>query len=149
MVFALGYCSAQGVSDSRAISKGRKSEPAAVSTNSEVFRKVVIPAGQIVALDSSLDYSSAVSVAVTLQCPMCTTGATSLGVSGLVVQAYWAVPDGDLFTVAENKAASSFVYWDSGGAIFQVYGPLFRLGLQNKGNQGIMVEQVTIFRRGG
>ena len=98
-------------------------------------------------LDSTMDYSAVGSVAVTVQCTICTTAATSLATGGLVLQAWWLVPPADSYVVTENKAATAFSYWDAGGAIFNVYGPQFRLILQNKGKQTIGIQQITIFRR--
>lgn len=121
---------------------------AASAGSSEIYVNVVIPAGKTVSFDSTLDYSSASTVAVTVLCNICTTAVTALGNSGLVLQARWTVPDAASYGTAENKAASAFPYSDSGGALFNVYGTQFRLALQNKGNQTIALQQVTIFRRG-
>jgi hypothetical protein len=115
---------------------------------SEVFEDVVIAAGKTVSLSSGLDYSSANTVAVTVLCIICSSAATALGTAGLVLQARWTVPDAQSFVTAESKAATAFTYSDSGGAVFNVYGPQFRLALQNKGTQTIALQQVTIFRRG-
>ena len=117
------------------------------SAISEVFEDVVIGAGKTVSLSSALDYSSNNTVAVTVLCIICSSAATSLGNSGLVLQARWTVPDAQSFVTAESKAATAFTYSDSGGAVFNVYGPQFRLALQNKGTQTIALQQVTIFRR--
>jgi len=114
---------------------------------SEVFEDVVIAAGKTVSLSSALDYSSANTVAVTVLCIICSSAATALGTAGLVLQARWTVPDAQSFVTAESKAATAFTYSDSGGAVFNVYGPQFRLALQNKGTQTIALQQVTIFRR--
>jgi hypothetical protein len=114
--------------------------------NSEIVRNLVIAAGKSVSLDSEMDFSAAGSVAVTLRCTTCDSAANSM--NKLVLQAFWSVPDAELYTVAESKAGSAFLYWDSGGAIFQVYGARFRLTIQNKGEQGMLVQQVVIFRRG-
>jgi hypothetical protein len=117
------------------------------SRNSEVFRSVYLGLGGSVALNSKLDYSFAGSVAIGLQCIICDTSATSLGASGLVLQAQWTVPDAGLYATTESKAATTFLYWDSGGAIFNVYGSKFRLVLQNKGKQPIAIEQITFLAR--
>lgn len=123
-------------------------QDAAASTSySEVFRNVGIGAGQSVWLDSALDYSQANTVAVALLCTTCTSASTSLTSSGLVLEAFWSVPDADQYSVAENAAAGKFLYLDSGGAVFQVYGPEFRLKLRNLGNKGITIQQITLFRR--
>ena len=118
-----------------------------VTANAEVFSGILIAAGKSVSLDSTLDYSAVSTVAVTVQCIICNSANNSLGSSGLVLQAAWMVP-GSTFVAPESKAATAFPYWDSGGALFNVYGPQFRLILQNQGNQSIAVQQVTIFRRG-
>jgi hypothetical protein len=107
----------------------------------------VIAGGKTVSLYSDLDYSSANTVAVTVSCIICSSAATSLGNSGLVLQSRWTVADAQSFVTAESKAATAFTYSDSGGAIFNVYGPQFRLALQNKGTQTIALQQVTVFRR--
>jgi hypothetical protein len=114
---------------------------------SEVFENLVIAAGKNVTLDSALDYSTAGTVAVSVLCIICSTAATSLGNSGLVLQARWTVADAGDYVTTESRPATTFPYSDSGGAVFSVFGPQFRLVLQNKGTQTIAVQQVTIFRR--
>jgi hypothetical protein len=127
----------------------RPAATAATATgNSEVFQNIVIAAGKSVSISSTLDYSAASSVAVTLQCITCTTLATSLTGSGLVLQASWSVPNAGSFAVAENKAAATFPYWDGGAALFNTYGSQFRLILQNTGSGTIAIQQVTLFRHG-
>ena len=116
------------------------------TANYEVFEDIVIAAGKTVYMDSTLDYASTNSVAVTVLCIICSSAATSLANSGLVLQARWSNPEASYVT-AESKAGTSFTYLDSGGAIFNVYGPQFRFALQNKGTQTIAIQQVTIFRR--
>jgi hypothetical protein len=115
--------------------------------NSEVFQSIVVAPGKRVSLDSTLDYSSVNTVAVTIQCIVCTSAVTSLGTSGLVLQALWLVPNAELYVATENKAATAFPYWDAGGAVFNVYGSQFRLTLQNKGTETITIQQLTMFRR--
>ena len=118
------------------------------TATSEVFENVIVAAGKTVSLDSTLDYSAGSTVAITVLCNICTTALTALANAGLVLQARWTVPNAASYGTAESKAASTFPYTDSGGAIFNVYGPQFRLSLQNKGIQTIALQQVTIFRRG-
>ncbi len=118
------------------------------SHNSEVYEGIFIDAGKTVSLDSRLDYSSATTVAVGLMCIVCDSAATSIEASGLVLVARWAVPDAELYVTTENKATTAFLYWDSGGVIFNVYGSQFRLSLQNKGREPIAIEQITLLRRG-
>jgi len=120
---------------------------AAATVNSEVFRSIVVQAGSSVSLDSTLDYSSVSTVAVTVLCAVCTTAATSLGSLGLVLQARWLVLSADSYVATENRAATAFAYWDVGAAVFNVYGSQFRLTLQNKGTQSIAIQQLTIFHR--
>jgi hypothetical protein len=122
--------------------------PVTPTGNSEVFLGIFIDAGKTASLDSTLDYSSATSVAVMVQCIVCDSQASSLGVSGLVLLARWTVPGAELYVTPESKVATTFVYWDSGGTIFNVYGSQFRLSLQNKGTNPIAIEQVTLLRRG-
>jgi cytoskeletal protein RodZ len=120
----------------------------ASTTSSEVFSNIVIAAGQTNTINSTLDYSAASTVAVTVECTICTTAATSLTASGLVLQAGWTVPGAVSYVVAETKPATAFSYTDAGGALFNVYGTQFRLMLQNKGTQNIAIQQVTLFRHG-
>ena len=121
---------------------------AVTTTSSEVFQNIVIPADQNYSISSTMDYSAANTVAVTVECTICTTATTSLASSGLVLQAGWLVPNATAYVVAENKAATAFLYTDAGSALFNVYGTQFRLILQNKGSVSIAIQQVTLFRRG-
>ena len=121
---------------------------AAAAVNSEVFQNVVLAAGKGVALDSTLDYSSATTVAVSVQCNSCTSAATSLASAGLTLQARWLVPNAEFYASTESKPATSFPYWDAGGVLFNVYGSQFELILQNTGTQTVSIAQITIFRRG-
>jgi hypothetical protein len=114
---------------------------------SEVFENLVIAAGKTVTLDSALEFSASDSVAVSVLCIICSTANTSLGNSGLVLQARWTVPDAGAYVTTENRLATAFPYSDSGGAVFNVYGPQFRLVLQNRGTQTIALQQVTFFHR--
>ncbi len=116
---------------------------------SEVFTDIVIAPGKSFPIDSTMDYSSSNGlVAITILCSVCTTAATSLGNSGLILQALWSVPDAGSYAAVEIKPASSFPYWDAGGALFDVHGSQFRLTLQNRGTQAVTIQQVTIFRPG-
>src|ERR1039457_2692428 len=86
----------------------RSAAAAAAATGvSEVFQNVVVASGNSVSLDSTMDYSAVNTVAVTVQCNVCTSAATSLGTSGLVLQARWIVPNDDLYVAAEIKAATT------------------------------------------
>lgn len=118
------------------------------ATNAEVFVDIVIAAGKNVVLESAMDFSTVSTVAVTISCTVCTTDKTALGTSGLVLQARWAIPDADSYVATEYKAATLFPYWDAGGVVFNVFGSMFRLNLQNKGTESITIQQVTLFRRG-
>jgi hypothetical protein len=130
----------------KATSKSVPTGLVAVNANSEVFENVTIAAGQTYSMDSTLDYTSAATVAVTLECVACTTAATSLGTSGLALQARWAVPSAEYFVTAESKAATAFSYWDAGSVLFNVYGSEFRLILQNKGSASLTIDQITFFQ---
>lgn len=127
------------------VAAGASAAPVAVNSNSEVFVSVVVEAGQTYSLESTLDYSSAATVAVAVECLACSTSNMSLGPLGLVLQARWAVPGASLWVATESKAGTAFAYWDAGAALFNVYGSLFQLVLQNKGNQTITLDQVTFF----
>ena len=118
------------------------------TANSEVFQSIVVAAGKTATINSALDYTSANTVAVTVQCIVCSTAATSLTNSGLVLLASWLVPNAASYVAPESKAATAFLFWDAGGALFNVYGSQFRLILQNTGTGTIAIQQVTIFQRG-
>jgi hypothetical protein len=122
-------------------------EDSSADYSAEVYQDVMVPAGKSVPITSTIDFSGAASVAVTIRCSVCGTSAGSLANAGLVLQALWAVTTSDYFVATENKSATAFPYWDNGGAIFSVYGGQFRLNLQNKGSQNIVLQQVTVFRR--
>jgi hypothetical protein len=119
----------------------------ATSGSTEVFKNITIAANKSVSLDSTLDFTSAAAVAVLIRCTACSTASFSLASSGLVFQAFWIVPDADLYTVAEAATPTGFPYWDSGGLIFETFGTKFRLTIQNNSDQGISLRQVTLFRR--
>jgi hypothetical protein len=122
------------------------SQPSEDSTaNSEIYRNVVIAAGKSVILDSKLDFSASDKVLVTFRCTTCDSASNSMGT--MTANAAWSVPQADSYSATESKAGTSFPYFDSGGAVFQVYGPQFRLILRNKGTQAIIIQQVTVFRR--
>ncbi len=129
------------------IKTAKAARDVADTTISDVFKTVIIAAGKSVSLDSTMDYTSAAGVAVTVQCIICGTLATSLTGSGLALQARWMVLNAESYVATESKAASGFPFWDSGAALFNVYGSQFRLTLQNKGTQNIALQQVTIMRR--
>jgi len=115
--------------------------------NSEVFENITIAPGKTFLVPSAMDYSSSSTVAITVECTVCTTAAKSLGSSGLVLLAGWLVPNGLGYVVAESKAATSFPFFDAGGVIFNVYGGQFQLLLQNKGTVSIVIQQLTLFQR--
>jgi hypothetical protein len=117
------------------------------TSNSEVFSNITIVAGKSYVVQSTMDYTSAAAVAVTLQCTACNSTTSSLASSGLVLQASWTVPNATSYVVAENKLASTFLYTDVGAALFNVYGSQFQLILQNKGTNNISIQQVTLFRQ--
>ena len=111
----------------------------------EVHKNVAVAAGKTVVIDSTLDYSSAASVAVSVYCGNCTTASTALSSLPLVLQAFWSVPDAASYIATDSKSA--FLYYDSGAALFQVYGSQFRLALQNKGSSNLTLNQLVLFRR--
>ena len=116
--------------------------------NAEVFQNVVIDAGKSVSLNSTLDYSAADSVAVTVLCDGCDSDAKSLATAGLSLHARWLLPGADVYSATEFRSATGFPYWDGGGVLFTAYGPQFQLTLRNKSSQAITLVHVTLFRRG-
>lgn len=120
---------------------------ATTPASSEVFPHVVIAAGKNVMIQSSLDYSSSSTVAVAVLCSTCTATATSLGTLGLILEARWQPLSAEFDTATDMKSASTFSYWDAGGAVFNVYAEQFNLELRNTGTATITLDQVTIFRR--
>lgn len=123
--------------------------PTVSSENAEVFRNVVISGGKSLLLESSIDFANASAVAVTLVCTTCTSNATSLASAGLVLQARWVIPNAELVVPTETKNATSFTFYDAGSASFAVFGSQFRLMLHNRGSQGVLIQQITFFRRAG
>jgi hypothetical protein len=119
------------------------SAPVASSSNWELYQNVVINAGSSVSIDSGLSFATYEHVAVSVRCTAATTSATSM--SGIVLQPLWSVPGAELFSIAEFALGSKFAYWDAGGAVFQVYGPQFRLTIENTGSSAITLDQVVIF----
>jgi hypothetical protein len=123
------------------------SSPTAVNSNSEVFQNIVVTAGASYPIDSTLDYTSAATVAITLECQACDSAKAALGASGLTLEARWSVPGATLLVAAESVPATNFFYWDAGSALFDVYGSQFRLVLQNKGTASITIDQIVLFQR--
>lgn len=120
-------------------------DPAKSAANWELYKDLIIPAGKSVSLASRIDFSDAASAAVTVRCTACDTLAMSL--EPITLQAFWSVPDAELGAVVEAKSGGSFLYFDSGGAIFEVYGPRLRLVVRNRSKQDFMIDQLTLFRR--
>lgn len=121
--------------------------PTSSGSGVETFAGVQVPAGKSVTLDSALDYTLASEVGVTVICTTCTTNETSLSTLGFTLQARWKTATTASYVATEFKEATGFSYWDSGAAVFTVFGPQFRLLLLNTGDTTITVDQVTIFRR--
>lgn len=121
--------------------------PTSSGSGVETFAGVQVPAGKSVTLDSALDYTLSNEVGVTVVCTTCTTADTSLSTQGFTLQARWRTASTASYVATEFKEASGFSYWDSGAAVFTVFGPQFRLLLLNTGDTTITVDQVTIFRR--
>ena len=136
---------AAGVSFAKAATTTTPTGLVATNTNSEVFANTVVGPGQKYSLESTLDYTAAATVAVTVQCVACTTAATSLATLGLSLEARWSVPGANLSVAAEGKSGTAFPYWDAAGVIFNVYGSQFRLLLQNQGTKSITIDQITFF----
>ena len=67
-------------------------ETVAPVETSDVFRNVIVAPGTTISLDSTVDYSLANTVAVTIQCAISNSADTSLGASGLILLARWMTP---------------------------------------------------------
>jgi hypothetical protein len=106
----------------------------------EFWNNITIPAGAAINLDSQLDYSTTDTVRVTFR-----SAGADLG--NLVVSAYWAIPQVDLFGVAEVVAGNSFPYLNAGGATFNTYGSILRVQVKNTGNAPMVLAQVLAFAR--
>jgi len=106
--------------------------------NYELTTNVVIPAGQYVDVESSLDYSAATSVAVTVR-------SSSGNASNLSLVAYWSVPEALYWNVVDVAEGTDFYYSNVGGARFNVYGNQFMLRLMNTGTAGVVLSQVLVF----
>jgi hypothetical protein len=125
-----------------------KARPRAAASTStvgaaEVYLDVVIPPGRNVIIQSSADYSSSSTVAVSVLCTACTTATTSMAALGLVLEARWQGMNAT--TDIATASTSTFAYQDAGGAIFNVFAELFNLELENKGTSTISLAQVMIF----
>ena len=110
----------------------------ATSAKYEYYTNVVIPAGQTVNLDSSLDYSSSDTIRVTVR-------STNTDLLALLGTSYFAVPNATEFVTQEAFLGSDFFYSNSGGATFQVCGPQFRLTLGNTGTTTMTLSSVLIY----
>jgi hypothetical protein len=128
-----------------AVERTAKSTGARAATlsvaNSEVFRNITIQPGQSVTVDSTLDYTATDRVSVTFR------AASNVDLSVLEIDAYWAVPNADSYSVAEYDSGTNFPYLNVGGTIFNVYGNQFRMLLSNTGKTAITLQQVTVYMR--
>ena len=106
----------------------------------EFWTNVLIPAGGSLNLDSQIDFSSSDSVRVTVR-------SEGDPLSGLVLSAYWAVPQLPSFNSAEVATGDKFYYTNVGGATFNTYGSQFRLRITNTGNTPVNLSQVLLFTR--
>lgn len=110
----------------------------ATSAKYEYYSNVVIPAGQTVNLDSSLDYSSSDTIRVTVR-------STNTDLPALLGTSYFTVPNANEYLTQEAFLGSDFFYSNSGGATFQVCGPQFRLALRNTGTATMTLSSVLIY----
>lgn len=111
--------------------------------NYELHKDVVVEAGKSVVLDSEIDYSTLDAVAVSLR----TVADSPADVTDLVVQAAWSVPEADQYNVAESKSGKTFLFTNTGGVVFLVYGSQMRLILRNTGEHTVKLHQVIVFTK--
>jgi hypothetical protein len=106
----------------------------------EFWTNALIPAGGSLNFDSQIDYSSSDTVRVTLR-------SDNDALSGLLVAAYWAVPQLPFFNSAEVVTGDKFYFTNVGGATFNTYGSQFRLRITNTGSTPVNLSQVLLFTR--
>jgi hypothetical protein len=116
---------------------------AIAASNWETYKNLQVDPGKSVVIESEMDFTSADKAVVTVR----STSETDSYFAGLTLTAAWSHPDVDLYSVVEEAKGTAFPYWNTGGAVFQVFGPQFRLILQNSGTQILTIQQVVIGRR--
>jgi hypothetical protein len=104
----------------------------------EAFVNVAVGPGQAIEIDSSLDYTYADTVRISVR-------SADADLGNLQFQAYWSVPDVDYYNATDFIDGSTFVYPNAGGMQFLVYGSQFRLVITNSGSSTINMTQVLLF----
>ncbi len=112
-----------------------------VHGRSEVFSNVTIGPGQSAVLDSGLDYTYVELVRVSVR-------SANADLSSLQFVAYWSVPGAEFYNATQAIEWSTFIYGNTGGAQFSVYGSQFRLVLKNTGSSTVNLLQVLLFPSG-
>ncbi len=110
----------------------------ATSAKYEYYTNVIIPANQSVNLDSALDYSSSDTVAVTVR-------SAKADIANLIGTAYFTVPNATEYFTQDVFSGQNFNYSNTGGAVFTVCGPQFRLTLQNLSTATITLTSVLVY----
>jgi hypothetical protein len=123
--------------------KARAADSTVPASPWEVFKNFAVEPGKTYSLDSTLDFTSANAVAVTLR----TSNNSAADLSTLTLYGYWSVPDADHYNPAENRLGADFLYANAGGAIFQVHGSQFRLVLRNDSDHVLVIQELIIFSR--
>ena len=108
------------------------------SAKYEYYTNVTIPAGQSVNLDSMLDYSSSDTVAVTVR-------STKSDIASLLGTAFFTVPNATEYFTQDAFLGNNFFFNNTGGYVFQVCGPQFRLTLQNSGTSTMTLSSVLVY----
>jgi hypothetical protein len=118
---------------------GKSAKPRDMPNGSfEAFINVAVGPGQAIEIDSSLDYTYADTVRISVR-------SADADLGNLQFQAYWSVPDVDYYNATDFIDGSTFVYPNAGGMQFLVYGSQFRLVITNSGSSTINMTQVLLF----
>ena len=119
-----------------------KSEPRSYGSYGDwaVWRDVVIGPGQVVNLDSDMDFSASDTARVSIR-------SHSSDLPNLEMSAYWAVPQALYWNVADVVRGGTFAFTNVGGTVFNTYGSQLRLRLTNTGNSTMYLSQVIVFTR--
>jgi hypothetical protein len=138
---------ARAASGSRARKMSATGTDVAASTSSttwEIYKNITVAAQTAVTLDSKLDFTAHDKVAFSARDHTAMSVATSM--DALDFQAHWRFDDADYDAVVEHIAGTKFAYWDAGGAVFQSYGPRFRLVITNQSTDtDVTLDQVILF----
>jgi hypothetical protein len=109
------------------------------ASTGELFQNVTVQPSKPTVLESALDYSKLDKVAVSLT--------SDADLTNLTIQAQWSFPEAEHWAVVETKSGRTFPFSNTGGAVFQTYGSLFRLVLRSSSDAPLEIQQITLFRR--